>query len=122
VPVAPVFPVAPAAEVKEKAPPELLPVPASVFDDDFFRHTAPARGAVDESSDYERAETALPERFREPTHYSAPPRVQQEDVRKVTDVPFTADTLARGPSFGGPVSDHSEPDELDIPAFLRRGN
>jgi cell division protein FtsZ len=122
VPVAPVFPVAPVADVKEKAPPELLPVPASVFDDDFFRHTAPARGAVDESADFERAETALPERFREPTHYSAPPRVQQEDVRKVTDVAFTADTLVRGPSFGGTAADHSEPDELDIPAFLRRGN
>jgi cell division protein FtsZ len=121
-PVAPVLPVASVAEVKEKAPPELLPVPASVFDDDFFRHTAPARGAVDESVDFERAETALPDRFREPTRYSAPPRVQQEDTRTMPDAPLGADTLARGPSFGGPASDHSEPDELDIPAFLRRGN
>jgi cell division protein FtsZ len=67
-------------------------------------------------------EAALPERFREPTHYSTPMRVQQEDVRTAADAPHSGETLTRGPSFGGTTADHTEPDELDIPAFLRRGN
>ena len=63
---------------------------------------------------------ALPERFREPTHFSAPGRVQQEDGRSAAEA---ANSSTRVPSYGGAVAapDH-EPDELDIPAFLRRGN
>jgi hypothetical protein len=66
-------------------------------------------------------ETPLPERFREPTHLSTPVRVQHDDARMVTDTPLAGETLAPSASFGGTVADQTEPDELDIPAFLRRG-
>jgi hypothetical protein len=43
----------------------------------------------------------------------------------VTDAPLAGQTLARSASFGGTpggtAADQTEPDELDIPAFLRRG-
>jgi cell division protein FtsZ len=67
-----------------------------------------------------RRESEMPERFREPTHHSAPLRVQQEDVRFVADAAHVGDAVVRGSSFGG-AADQAEPDELDIPAFLRRG-
>jgi cell division protein FtsZ len=109
---------APAIEVKEtspvvemkateKAQPELVPVAASVFDDDFFKRE-------------ETIETAMPERYREPAHSGAMSHVQ-EDLRSAT-----IEAPGRTPVFGGAVAvvsaDHAEPDELDIPAFLRRGN
>src|SRR5580698_8086590 len=65
------------AEPQPAPQPELVPVPASVFDDDFFRASA-SRAAAEER------ETSLPERFREPSHFSAPVRVPQEDVRFVS--------------------------------------
>ncbi len=74
--------------------PELVPVPASVFDDDFF-----LRGR-------RRAEDQTP---AEPA-FDAEPQLR-------TDV--------RVPTFGGlapaPEPEQPEHDELDIPAFLRRG-
>jgi cell division protein FtsZ len=119
---APEPPVVPVKEVNEqgrsggeRAQSELIPVPASIFDDDFFRHPAPIADA-----EADRPEPQLPARFREPTHFSEPVRVQQEDIRMGTDAPVAADALARGSSFG--AADRAEPDELDIPAFLRRGN
>jgi cell division protein FtsZ len=132
-PVVPVAPVAPMPEVRvveardqgravaENARPELLPVPASVFDDDFFRYSAPVREPVREEAQVDRVEAVSPDRFREPTHLSAPMRVQQEDTRVISDALLPADTVARSPSFGGTTVDQTEPDELDIPAFLRRG-
>jgi cell division protein FtsZ len=147
-PTAPVVPVpvplAPVVEAKEQVKvaaemvqPELLPVAASVFDDDFFRYSAPRRGAGDESAEGHRVEMASPDRFREPsrelieeptrepTHLSTPVRVQHDDARMVTDAPLAGQTLARSASFGGTpggtAADQTEPDELDIPAFLRRG-
>jgi cell division protein FtsZ len=124
--VVPEEPVVPVIEVKEEgkvgrenAQAELLPVPASVFDDDFFRRPAPI---VDAGAEVERTETQLPSRFREQTHRSAPAHVQQEDVRMVPDAPLVSETLTRGSSFVGGAADRAEPDELDIPAFLRRGN
>jgi cell division protein FtsZ len=115
----------PAAAVSATVRPELTPVPASVFDDDFFR-AASERGETGENfTRAEGLETELPERFREPYHVSASVRVQQEDVRMIVEESPAVETLGRAPSFGGasvaPV-DHVEPDELDIPAFLRRGN
>jgi cell division protein FtsZ len=116
-------PVAPVVEVTEvfavaegSGGPELIPVPASVFDDDFFRAMPSVEAA---------GGTGLPERYREHTHVSVPVRVQQEDVRRVTEELPVAEVGSRVPSFGGVVAapvDAAEPDELDIPAFLRRGN
>jgi cell division protein FtsZ len=115
-------PVAPVIEVKESAPvvgtravevktsPELVPVAASVFDDDFFKSHA---------SREEEIETTMPERYREPAHIGVAAHVHQEDIRSAVE------PSGRAPAFGGPVAvatDHTEPDELDIPAFLRRGN
>ena len=99
--------------------PELLPVPASVFDDDFFRSPGPA--ARTES----RAVAASPERHvGEAQDHSAAPRVQEDSSRgEVFHVHAVTDPVPPAASgmFGqGPESTAS--DELDIPAFLRRGN
>jgi cell division protein FtsZ len=119
----------PVVEAKEKkaasnghgVPPELVPVKASVFDDDFFRaSSARAETAAEEGG--------LPERFREPhvsTHLSASARVQEEAIHSVTEEVFPVEASVRAPFGGSTVVtavDHVEPDELDIPAFLRRGN
>jgi cell division protein FtsZ len=106
-----------AMEVRHSAPraesgttPELIPVPASVFDDDFFQ--SPGHD--------ETGEEGVLERRGEGSHFSAPVRVQQqENVRVVMAEP--GDAVVRGASFETPATP-SESDELDIPAFLRRGN
>jgi cell division protein FtsZ len=137
VPLAPLAPVVEAKEqvkvAAEMVQPELLPVPASVFDDDFFRYSAPRRDAGDESVEAPRVEMASPDRFREPvrelikeptrepTHLSTPVRVQHDDARVVTGAPLAGESLTHSASFGGTAADQTEPDELDIPAFLRRG-
>jgi cell division protein FtsZ len=128
---APEPPIAPVVERKEPVDevepfilPELVPVPASVFDDDFFK-ASQSRAEVEAVGKVERVETELPDRFREPTHFSPPVHVQHESVRRIADEPNVGDASVRLPSFGGAVAvpaDHVEPDELDIPAFLRRGN
>jgi len=103
-----------AAEIRPAQ--ELVPVPASVFDDDFFK-ASPAGG--------DAVETGLPERFREPAHAAMVSRVQHDDAWRATAELPVADPLVRAPSFGGAMAvpaDHAEPDELDIPAFLRRSN
>jgi len=104
-----------------EAPAELVPVPASVFDDDFFRASS-SRGEM--ISEVDEMEGGLPDRFRERTHFSAPVRVQEEDVCSVTEEVFPVEASLRVASFGGAAAaaGHAEPDELDIPAFLRRGN
>jgi cell division protein FtsZ len=111
---------APVAETKEKvaspaAPPELIPVKASVFDDDFFQ-------AASTSGEIAPEESSLPGRLKEPTHVSVPLRVQLEGVPNATEELPVAEPPARAPSFGGAAAEIAEPDELDIPAFLRRGN
>jgi cell division protein FtsZ len=99
-------------------------VKASVFDDDFFRASS---SRVEMLSEGNGMEGGLLERFREPTHFSAPARVkevQDEEIRSVTEDIFPPEASVRVPFVGGTVAavDHAEPDELDIPAFLRRGN
>jgi cell division protein FtsZ len=103
------------------APPELIPVKASVFDDDFFRASSSRAELLPE---VDGTEGALPERFRDATHFAAPGRVQPEEVHSVTEDVFPLEPSVRVPSFGGAAApmDHAESDELDIPAFLRRGN
>ncbi|GGG82765.1 cell division protein FtsZ [Edaphobacter dinghuensis] len=92
---------------RAEAAPELIPVPASVFDDDFFQ------------SPGHNEEADLEGTSREAGHFSVPARVQQqENVRVVMTEPGEA--VVRGTSFD--AAGASESDELDIPAFLRRGN
>jgi cell division protein FtsZ len=96
---------------------ELVPVPASVFDDDFFQSSPSQRDAP--------AEPGMPERFRETAHASAGLRVHHDDPRGAMAESHITDPVARVPTFGGSAAatvDHAEPDELDIPAFLRRSN
>jgi cell division protein FtsZ len=96
------------------AEPELRAVPASVFDDDFFQRpperVSPSYVVAEESV---RIEVGL----REPAYFSPPENVQH-DVSAI-------DTGVRAPFSGSTTSaaaDAVEPDELDIPAFLRRGH
>jgi cell division protein FtsZ len=111
-----------AASAGPGAPPELVAVKASVFDDDFFRASA-ARGEMMSE------ESGLPERFREPAHVSSPvsspARIQQEEIRSPTEEISPVEASTRASSFGSAMAmaaDLAVPDELDIPAFLRRGN
>jgi cell division protein FtsZ len=96
-------------EVKEKPAsvlPELIPVKASVFDDDFFQREERLAG-------------------REVAHFSASSLVQKEEIRSVTEEVYPVEAPVRAPSYGGAgvvAADAAVPDELDIPAFLRRGN
>ncbi len=108
---APVAPPAPALRervVEEPAKePELRTVPASVFDDDFFR------SGPEHTSSYVVAEETVRVEY-------AP---VEEDVRQETSLAEAA--VLRSP-FSTPAAvaptDSNEPDELDIPAFLRRGH
>jgi cell division protein FtsZ len=127
------LPVQPTPEVKDQievVQAELVPVPASIFDDDFFQASsvsslAPVRGqAADTTYAMNRIEE-MPEQFRESAHLSTPIRVQSGELRPAIEPSIVAETHSRVPSFGSGVAvpaDHVEPDELDIPAFLRRGN
>ena len=103
------------------APPELIPVKASVFDDDFFRASSSRAELMPE---VDGPTVGLPERFREATHFAAPGRVQPGEVHNMTEEVFPLESSVRGPAFGSSTAgmDHAAPDELDIPAFLRRGN
>ena len=98
-----------AANVGPSAPPELIPVPASVFEDDFFRASTSRTETISEV---------------ELTHFSVSARVQDEEMHSKMEDVFPLETPARAPSYGSaePAANHAEPDELDIPAFLRRGN
>ena len=121
-----------AGEVRERAsgigsgagpgtPPELIPVKASVFDDDFFRASSSRAELMPE---VDVPEAGFPERFRDSSHFAASARVQPEEVHSMKEEVFPLEPSVRVPPFGGsgvPV-DRAEPDELDIPAFLRRGN
>ena len=97
------------------APPtqELVPVPRSVFDDDFFRSGREAIGPatlLGESRMPSARGFETPETVR-------PNRMQFEQTAPSYGV---ADPVVRNPPFIG-GSEASEADELDIPAFLRRG-
>jgi cell division protein FtsZ len=113
---------APTAMVEPVAAPELIPVPASVFDDDFFRS---ASSRIEPPAEIDRRENGFPQGAREHTHFSSSVRVQHEDVHGIGEEIPVGDGSIRGQApSGGAVaaSNHAEPDELDIPAFLRRGN
>lgn len=98
-----------------KIQPELVPVPASVFDDAFFK------------DDHNRAELDAFEEDEvlEEAHHPAPVRVQTAETWGATVSTPVDDSVVRTQSYNGTVQAEAvrdEPDELDIPAFLRRGN
>ncbi|CAN5680682.1 hypothetical protein BH10ACI4_BH10ACI4_03820 [soil metagenome] len=112
--------------------PELIPVRASVFDDDFFRSPVPRFG---EAANV-RSAAASESRPEVTRHPSASFDVKLEETRGVAPVMAapvmasshalsSAEPVTRAGTFTGAVStepERTEPDELDIPAFLRRGN
>jgi cell division protein FtsZ len=91
---------------------ELVPVGASVFDDDFFQ----------QRNDELRASAPPIEALGDPMGKtgSAPVTVSSDQAEELDDEP-TLWPEARVPSFAGYAGESSaESDELDIPAFLRR--
>jgi cell division protein FtsZ len=88
---------------------ELLPVPASVFDDDFFRSSPPRVAPSHLPDESVRVEAGV----REPAYFQTVESVQLEGS--------ASDPGPRAP-FSGATVENTEPDELDIPAFLRRGH
>jgi cell division protein FtsZ len=108
------------AVVEPVSQPELIPVPASVFDDDFFRAASPR----ETPPEIDLMENGFSDK-RENSHFSTQTRVQHEDVRGFGEEVSLGEASIRTAPFGGTVAapaDHAVPDELDIPAFLRRGN
>lgn len=106
---------------RSSAPSELIPVPASVFDDDFFRSGGGAGRAPFEDQATERrviVEGGEPRAWG--THdYSGGGHVQEESPRAEVFHVRAAEPV-RAVEFPEPAQ--AQPDELDIPAFLRRGN
>jgi len=98
-----------------------VPVRASVFDDDFFR--VRTREGM-QSEERAQTETATASgRGWEVRDVSVPRTVQHEAVRaEVFHVHAAAEEPVRGQGAATGESGNSETDELDIPAFLRRGN
>jgi len=91
--------------------PALIPVPASVFDDDFFR-TSPSRTPVKHQPDeLLRVETGV----ESGTHLSASENVQSTS-------PVSEPGVRVSFAGAGTQADSQESDELDIPAFLRRSH
>ncbi len=98
---------------------ELIPVPASVFDDDFFRGAS----AQEEALEAEMA-NEVQASHRESAHFTGQNFVQKEERLSTVEEPLVVEASVRTAAFGGAVgasTDLGEPDELDIPAFLRRG-
>ena len=104
--------------VERLVEPELLPVKASVFDDDFFREPKAVTPAPPVS------ERTMPEPVPEPVIVRPVEPIQVAEPQSLDE--SEAPTLwpeARVPSFAGYAGGEagpSEGDELDIPAFLRK--
>ncbi len=96
------------SKLSAQAPPELLPVPASVFDDDFFT-----------KGNEELRAGAAPEQMG--TKEIPKPA---DTVLEPRSAPLRAES--RVPTFAGYAGESptrpAESDELDIPAFLRRNH
>jgi cell division protein FtsZ len=102
----------PAASAEPK--PELIPVPASVFDDDFFRKSNEELRPAPEPRSWETSrETREAEDLRDEDSVAAQPQKKTETHWPEARVPSFA-------GYAGGGSSSSEEDELDIPAFLRR--
>jgi cell division protein FtsZ len=121
------------AAVQEPAErePELKPVKASVFDDDFFRSSFLRASQSVERPVATPVVPAAPgsrgvwERAQAEDDLRRPMRVQSFESRDAAGTSVIGESPVRVSSFAGtqaPVTDRAEADELDIPAFLRRGN
>ncbi len=103
---------------------ELIPVPRSVFDDDFFQ--ASRRNRQPEDSVEARLEARMPSaRGFDSPDTPRPLRVQfSESAAELGSPDFTVpEPVLRVPAFSGSTApEPAESDELDIPAFLRRGH
>jgi len=112
------------APAMEEAAPELIPVPRSVFDDDFFR--APVRQMLAPEPLAERDSRMPSARGFDSPDSARPTRLQYEDANRAIESilePAVAEPVVRVPAFtGSVVREPAEADELDIPAFLRRGH
>jgi cell division protein FtsZ len=128
----------------DRAEPELRTAPSSIFDDDFFRSPLPRRAEERAASHSEAPEQPSgPTILNSPVfHTSAPqepaaevaddfdflpsaPRPSYTVNRIVETERSTTEFASRVPSFAvaqNAYSETAESDELDIPAFLRRGN
>ncbi len=99
---------------------ELVPVPRSVFDDDFFR--SPRRVPLEPEEVDNRMPSA---RGFDAAEGARPLRLQYEDGLRApqagTAVPVAEPMVRVSALAGPPVPETAEADELDIPAFLRRG-
>jgi cell division protein FtsZ len=101
----------PSASAEPK--PELVPVPASVFDDDFFRKSNEELRPAPEARSWE-----VPRETRDNRETESSRDLESEALPQKTHWP-----AAKVPSFAGYAgggSSSSEEDELDIPAFLRK--
>ena len=97
---------------------ELVPVPRSVFDDDFFR----ASIRRDEEPRAEPPDTRMPSARGFDSPEPRPLRVQFQESPRTHEEPAEYGVSEPVVRFSGtaPV-EPAESDELDIPAFLRRG-
>lgn len=105
-------------------PRELVPVPQSVFDDEFFR--SPRRSAVEpEVAEAEVADRRRPSaRGFDSPDGERPLRLMHEEAGRgaASEAGFPiADTVVRVPVLSGAITPDAAETELDIPAFLRRG-
>ena len=102
---------------------ELLPVPRSVFDDDFFRSSVRREPEPEAAAPDTRMPSARGFDSPDPPR---PLRVQFQESPRSYEEPTeyaVADPVVRAPAFSGvSAPEPSESDELDIPAFLRRSH
>jgi cell division protein FtsZ len=101
----------PSASAEPK--PELVPVPASVFDDDFFRKSNEELRPAPEPRSWE---TSRETRDNSETENSG----EQESIGLPQKTHWPAAKVPSFAGYAGGGSSSSEEDELDIPAFLRR--
>ena len=107
--------------------PELVPVPRSVFDDDFFQ-TSRRMQQAESSAVPAVQDTRMPSaRGFDSPDSTRPLRVQfTESGAELGQAMGVADPAVRMPTFTGVLAvepaDADQSDELDIPAFLRRGH
>ena len=95
--------------------PELVPVKRSVFDDDFFRTGRfTVSGPQSSSAEY---------RMPSARGFDHPDAVRPLRIQSEPENPgqVSSEPVIRVPAFSG-LPEAAESDELDIPAFLRRGN